>query len=144
MLKIGIAEYEELRRHGEETYPDECCGILVGEFSRETRVVRAIVRCTNVAPESLNHRYSIDPREVIGTQRDFRDRNLEIVGFYHSHPEHPPEWSSTDLEEAHWIGCSYVITRVEMGSAEETKSFLLAGKMEEDKFFVDEAIIVGL
>jgi len=63
---------------------------------------------------------------------------MEIVGFYHSHPDHPARPSPTDLEDAHWIGCSYVITSVVQGKAHETRSFLLNGTLEEDKHFVEE------
>jgi proteasome lid subunit RPN8/RPN11 len=65
------------------------------------------------------------------------------VGFYHSHPDHPAKWSQTDLTEAHWIGCSYVITSVEKGKAAITNSFLLTGTMEEDKRFEDEEVRVA-
>ena len=65
---------------------------------------------------------------------------MEIVGFYHSHPDHPARWSATDLAEAHWYGCSYVITSVEKGKAATTHSFVLLGESEEDKQFADEAI----
>jgi proteasome lid subunit RPN8/RPN11 len=143
MLKIGIAEYEQIRQHGEETYPGECCGILIGTFSGDTRVVISTVPCANASTNSPQNRYSIDPREVIRAQRKARDRGLEILGFYHSHPDDPPQWSSTDLEEAHWIGCSYVITSVDKGRATETKSFVLTGKLEEDKSFMEEEMIVA-
>jgi proteasome lid subunit RPN8/RPN11 len=71
-----------------------------------------------------------------------RVRGEDIVGFYHSHPDHPARWSQTDLAEAHWIGCSYVITSVEKGKAVLTNSFELAGTDENDKKFVDEKIDV--
>ena len=63
-------------------------------------------------------------------------------GFYHSHPDHPARWSLTDFQEAHWIGCSYVITAVEKGKAAVTNSFTLTGTSEEDKALVDEPIVV--
>jgi proteasome lid subunit RPN8/RPN11 len=66
---------------------------------------------------------------------------LDIVGFYHSHPDHPARWSATDLAEAHWTGCSYVITSVEKGHAELTNSFLLQDQ-EEAKHFEDEPLEV--
>lgn len=141
MLKIGIAEYEQIRRHGEETYPDEACGILLGTFSGDARIVVAVERCANASQDSTRNRYSIDPVELVRAQRNARESGLEIVGFYHSHPDHPPQWSPTDLEQAHWIGCSYVITTVDKGVATESKSFLLAGKLEEDKSFVEEEIV---
>ncbi len=78
--------------------------------------------------------------ELIRVQRQARARGLDIVGFYHSHPDHPAQWSSTDIAEAHWLGCSYIITRVAHGSADVTNSFLLHGTSEEDKHFNDEPI----
>jgi proteasome lid subunit RPN8/RPN11 len=75
-------------------------------------------------------------------QRTGRERGLDIVGFYHSHPDHPAQWSSTDFAEAHWIGCSYVITAVEKGAARQTNSFLLTGTTEDDKAFRNEIIEV--
>ena len=69
-------------------------------------------------------RYHIDPRELVRIQRQGHERGLDIVGFYHSHPDHPARWSQTDLAEAHWIGCSYVITAVEHGKAAQTKHSL--------------------
>ena len=88
-------------------------------------------------------RYHIDPRELVRIQRQGRERGLDIIGFYHSHPDHPVRWSQTDLAEAHWIGCSYVITSVEKGRAVTTNSFALHGVAEEDKHFDDEEIEVG-
>jgi proteasome lid subunit RPN8/RPN11 len=73
-------------------------------------------------------------------QRQARTRSLDIIGFYHSHPDHPAMWSSTDFAEAHWMGCSYVITRVAAGKADVTNSFLLRGTSEEAKAFENEAI----
>ena len=66
-----------------------------------------------------------------------------IVGFYHSHPDHPARWSSTDLAGAHWIGCSYVITSVEKGKAAVTNSFELTGTDESDKRLQDETVEVS-
>jgi proteasome lid subunit RPN8/RPN11 len=76
-------------------------------------------------------------------RREGRSRGEDIVGFYHSHPDHPAHWSSTDLAEAHWFGCSYVITSVEKGKAAITNSFELTGSGETDKRLVDEPIEVS-
>ncbi len=140
MLKLRQADYAAIRRHGEQAYPHECCGILLGTRAAEVREVRASVPCGNAEADSPRRRYSIDPREIIGIQRDARERGLEIVGFYHSHPDHPARWSPTDLEEAHWNGCSYVITSVRQGKAAHTLSFVLTGTGEEDKALVEEEI----
>jgi proteasome lid subunit RPN8/RPN11 len=67
---------------------------------------------------------------------------MEIVGFYHSHPDHPAQPSPTDLEHAHWIGYSYVITSVTQGEATDTRSFLLSGPKEEDKSLAEEALVI--
>jgi proteasome lid subunit RPN8/RPN11 len=80
--------------------------------------------------------------ELVKIEREARSKGLGIGGFYHSHPDHPAQWSPTDFAEAHWLGCSYVITAVEQGKAAVTNSFLLAGVIEEDKRFEDEDIEV--
>ena len=82
------------------------------------------------------------PGISIRIQREGRERGEDIVGFYHSHPDHPAQWSTTDLAEAHWFGCSYVITSVEKGGATITNSFELTGCDEADKKFVDEKLEV--
>jgi proteasome lid subunit RPN8/RPN11 len=142
MLKFHQPDFDEVRRHGEETYPDECCGILLGTMDGDTREVRATARCGNTRIDSPQNRYNIDPRELVRVQREARERELDIIGFYHSHPDHPARWSQTDFQEAHWIGCSYVITAVEKGKSAVTNSFALTGTTEEDKALVDEAIAI--
>src|SRR5436190_6323808 len=143
MLRLGQSHYDALRQHGEETYPHECCGVLLGRIEDDgTRVVTSLARATNTRTDSPQNRYNIDPKEVIRLQREAREREEEIIGFYHSHPDHPAQWSQTDLAEAHWIGCSYIITQVENGRASRTNSFALAGTTEEDKRFEDERLEV--
>ena len=142
-LRISTIEWERIRRHGEETYPHECCGVLLGEIDADgAKRVKAIVRCDNRRLDSPHNRYSIDPRELVRIQREARGRDLDIVGFYHSHPEHPARWSQTDLAEAHWFSCSYVITSVVKGKADRTNSFELAGSDEGDKKLLDEEIVL--
>ena len=142
MLTLRRSDYDLLRRHGEETYPHECCGVLLGQMDGDQRIVTSVARCGNTRNDSPHNRYNIDPKELIRIQRQGRERGEDIVGFYHSHPDHPPRWSSTDLAEAHWIGCSYVITSVEKGKAAVTNSFELTGTDENDKKLVDEKIEV--
>jgi proteasome lid subunit RPN8/RPN11 len=139
MLKLSQSDYQALRRHGEETYPHECCGVLLGRLEDDgSKAVSRIARCGNTREDSPHNRYHIDPKELVRIQREGRERGEDIVGFYHSHPDHPARWSVTDLAEAHWFGCSYVITSVENGVAGITNSFELAGVDESDKKFVDE------
>ena len=142
MLKLQMSDYDKIRRHGEETYPNECCGILLGTSEGDVRTVRSTIRCNNTRTDSPENRYHIDPRELLRIQREAHESGLDIVGFYHSHPDHPAHWSQTDFEEAHWIGCSYVITGVENGMATQTNSFALAGSREEDKALIEEEVVL--
>ena len=145
MLQISYANYEALRAHGEETYPHECCGVLLGknEPGKGNRVEQ-LVRAGNTRTDSAHNRYNIAPQELVKIQRQARGLGLDIVGFYHSHPDHPAQWSPTDYAEAHWMGCSYIITSVDNGKAVLTNSFLLTGTTEEDKKFEDEAIEIEI
>jgi proteasome lid subunit RPN8/RPN11 len=138
VLKISKPVFDAIRRHGEQTYPHECCGVLLGHINGNGRFITSATPCGNTRTDSPQNRYHIDPRELIRIQREGRERDEDILGFYHSHPDHPAHWSSTDLADAHWFGCSYVITSVQKGEAAATHSFLLDGAGEEDKQFVDE------
>ncbi|HWG20523.1 MAG TPA: M67 family metallopeptidase [Terracidiphilus sp.] len=140
VLRISKPVYDSLRAHGEETYPHECCGALLGHSSPEGWQVTAAVRAANTRTDSAHNRYQIAPLELVRIQRDANRQGLDIAGFYHSHPDHPAQWSSTDFAEAHWIGCTYVITEVATGKAAVTNAFLLAGAAEEDKRFESQAI----
>ncbi|PYX40903.1 MAG: hypothetical protein DMG81_04945 [Acidobacteria bacterium] len=142
MLKISPKDYAEIRRHGEETYPHECCGVLLGQMDGDVRIVTSTARCGNTRTDSPQNRYHIDPKELVRIQRQARERAEDVIGFYHSHPDHPAQWSKTDLEEAHWISCSYVITRVAAGKADVTNSFELTGSDEADKSFTQESVEV--
>jgi len=143
MIKISHDAYEGMRKHGEDTYPHECCGVLLGRFEEDgTRVVSSAERCGNMRTDSPQNRYQIDPHELVKIQRQGRERDEDIIGFYHSHPDHPAQWSTTDLAEAHWFGCSYVITAVQSGRAVMTNSFLLMGAEDEEKHFYEEKIVL--
>jgi proteasome lid subunit RPN8/RPN11 len=134
--------YESIRYHGEETYPNECCGALLGTPTPDGWQVQKALRAGNTRTDSAHNRYNIAPLELVKIEREARRQGLGIAGFYHSHPDHPAQWSPTDFAEAHWLGCSYVITAVALGKATVTNSFLLAGATEEDKRFEQETIVV--
>ena len=139
-LTISKPLYDQLRAHGEETYPHECCGILLGKSDVDALTVTEILRAGNTRIDSAHNRYNIAPQELIAAQREGRKSGLDIVGFYHSHPDHPAQWSPTDFAEAHWLGCAYIITAIEKGRAQITNSFLLTGTNEEDKAFANQTI----
>ena len=141
-LSLSRSVYDAIRAHGEQTYPNECCGALLGRHTPEGWRVEAAVPAGNTRSDSAHNRYHIAPLELVKIERDARRQGLGIAAFYHSHPDHPAQWSQTDFAEAHWLGCSYVITAVAQGKATITNSFLLAGETEEEKRFEQETICV--
>jgi proteasome lid subunit RPN8/RPN11 len=143
MIRISEDDLRAIQAHGEEIYPHECCGVLLGKSEAGVgNRVSLTVRAGNTRTDSAHNRYNIAPQELVRIQRQARGLGFDIVGFYHSHPDHPAQWSQTDFAEAHWMGCSYVITSVEKGKAVLTNSFLLTGTSEENKAFENEGIFV--
>ncbi|MBA3892527.1 MAG: M67 family metallopeptidase [Gemmatimonadales bacterium] len=114
----------DIRRHGEGAYPAECCGILAGRVAdagvkEVARLGPAVNRRTDDP-----HRYLIAPDDLRRLERDLRLEGLEIVGYYHSHPDHPAVPSAFDTEHA-WPWYSYLIVRVEQGRGLEAASWTL-------------------
>ncbi len=140
LLHLTRAVYDQIRAHGEQTYPHECCGALLGLSTPHGWKVEAAVAAGNARTDSAHNRYQIAPLELVRIEREARRQGLDIAGFYHSHPDHPAQWSQTDFAEAHWLGCCYVITEVAQGQAAVTNSFLLTGPTEEEKRFEPQAI----
>jgi len=143
VLYLSKAVYDAIRAHGEETYPNECCGALLGRSTAEGWSINTSVKASNARTDSAHNRYQISAGELVRIEREARKQGLSIGGFYHSHPDHPAQWSPTDLSEAHWLGCSYVITAVAQGKAVLTNSFSLVGETEENKHFELETIEVS-
>lgn len=141
-FSIPAEVFNSLRRHGEESYPHECCGALLGQPTPEGWRVASAVRAGNTRTDSAHNRYNIAPLELVKIEREADRKGLQIAGFYHSHPDHPAQWSQTDFAEAHWLGCCYVITEVAQGKAGTTNSFLLVGTAEEDKHFEQQTVVV--
>jgi proteasome lid subunit RPN8/RPN11 len=142
VLKLTSSQLEQIHRHGEATYPHECCGVLTGEMQADgSKQARAVVECGNAHNDPARSWYQIDPRELVRIQREASERGEDVIGFYHSHPDDAAQWSASDLEEAHWTGCSYVITSVQRGNAAQTNSFELVDD-ESSKRFDDESLVV--
>src|SRR5580658_8238120 len=142
ILHITRAVYDQIRAHGEQTYPNECCGALLGRLTPQGWRVQSAVPAGNTRTDSAHNRYQIAPVELVRIEREARRQGFEIAGFYHSHPDHPAQWSATDFAEAHWLGCTYLITEVAQGKASVSNSFLLTGTTEEEKQFVQESILL--
>ena len=138
-LKITVAQLEQIRHHAEATYPRECCGVLTGEIQTDgSRKALAVVSCSNAHNDPSLSWYQIDPRELVRIQREAYQRSEDVIGFYHSHPDDTAMWSASDLDEAHWTGCSYVITSVVQGRATQTNSFELIGHETSKRFEAEE------
>ena len=114
-LSIEAPLVEDIRRHGADAYPEECCGVMIGRSRRAGAEVVRLVPAENTREDAARHnRYLIEPRTILRCQREAREPGLDIVGYYHSHPDHPAEPSDFDREHA-WPGTSYLIVAVEGG-----------------------------
>jgi proteasome lid subunit RPN8/RPN11 len=143
VLRISKADYDLIRWEAEHSYPYECCGIILGTLEGGERRVTMTLKCENARADAAHHRYSIHPEQVVAALKLARSRSENIVGFYHSHPDCPPRYSTTDLTEAHWFGCSYVITSVDGGHASATDSYVLVGTENRKKFLAEEIEVVA-
>ena len=114
-----------IRKHAEATYPEECCGFLLGKAGTVNEGVR-IHRVPNRQQTNRERRYTITPEDYRAADQDARDHDQDIVGFYHSHPDHPAKPSPTDLEEATFPGYTYIIVSVHNGEAGAITAWRLA------------------
>ena len=111
-------------KHVRESYPDECCGLLLGKQCPEKNEVLEIYRAENLNKERAKDRYELNPADFLKADRYSQEKKMQIVGIYHSHPDHPARPSVVDTERA-WEGYSYVIVAVEGGKSCEANSFVL-------------------
>ncbi len=116
-----------LRRHGEETYPEEACGFLIGPppvAGNPRRVVDAVVRAENEKRSERTHRFLINPEQLRHLEQYWEAKGRSVVGIYHSHPDHPAAPSQFDLEHA-WPWYVYVLIGVDQGRAQKVAAFEL-------------------
>ncbi|HJP93226.1 MAG TPA: M67 family metallopeptidase [Pyrinomonadaceae bacterium] len=129
MIRINRKQLEEIREHGVRDYPYECCGLLLGRYGADGKVVKETYPISNAREESAKrNRFLITPEELMRGERYARDKDLEIVGFYHSHPDSPAVPSQYDLEHA-WPTYSYIIVST---SSDEAKD-LFSWEQEPDR-----------
>lgn len=121
-LRLSGALIEEIRRAGERAYPAECCGLLAGQPGAVKEVFR-LVPMTNRRTDDP-HRYLISPDDLRRVEVELQSAGLEVLGSYHSHPDHPAAPSAFDTEHA-WPWYSYLIVRVDEGRAAELTSWVL-------------------
>ena len=113
MITLSPERITEIGLHGERDYPYECCGLLIGRYGNEgSKIVLETFAISNAREESAKrNRFLIQPGELLRGESYAREKNLEVVGFYHSHPESPAVPSQYDLEHA-WPSYSYIIVSV--------------------------------
>jgi len=156
VLKLHSHHLQALQTHAESTYPEECCGLLLGHLSGSAKTLIEVLPTENTWDDeaaeafqsiegsaklesSKRSRFSIAPIVMLNAQKDARDRNLDIIGVYHSHPDHPAVPSEFDQAIA-WSKYSYIIVSVQDGLACDLKSWSL----DDDHQFQPEEILTVL
>jgi len=137
-LKIGAGDVGHIHDHAKETYPEECAGVLVGMDTGGMKIVVDVWRAENTHEEERSRRFLIEPLKIKEFEERAAERDMDVLGFYHSHPDHPAEPSEYDREHA-WPGWSYVIASVSAENVEDMRSWVLKG----DRSGYDEEPIVG-
>ena len=137
-MKIERQALDAIRFHGAEGYPNEICGIMIGPpvqgsprnhgkasdfVGFRDHSVTDVKRARNIIVDRARDRYEIDPRDQVRIQREADAAGLDIVGYYHSHPDHPAQASRFDTERA-WAGYVYVIVSVRAGEAVDANAFV--------------------
>ncbi|MDE3057088.1 MAG: M67 family metallopeptidase [Bacteroidota bacterium] len=124
MIRIKENLIRQIEKHGEKTYPEECCGIMLGKMNGRIHEIEQIVELENTQEENRRRRFLISPDQYMKAEKIATEKKLELLGFYHSHPDHPAIPSAFDTEHAlPWF--AYIITSVENGKAVRTTAWQL-------------------
>lgn len=138
-VKIEQALIRAIKKHGEETYPHECCGFLLGKaLDGSKQVVSALKAANSRETRARRNRFLIAPDEYLRAEKVAREQALDVIGFYHSHPEVEAQPSQYDIEHA-WPWYSYLIVSVKGRRADKVTSWVL----EDDRSqFCEETLII--
>jgi len=128
LIHLSTEHMNQIRLHGEQDFPYECCGALLGEYKNEVRFVREIRPMANVHSESHDRRFLISPDQMFALMKEERQTGQVILGFYHSHPDHPAQPSATDLD---WASPFYIYIIVSVLSGVAAR--LTAWELREDR-----------
>jgi proteasome lid subunit RPN8/RPN11 len=128
MVQIPEELMRAIREHGRDSYGDEACGVMFGKNQASSKEVMSLLPLENSREGERHRRFLITPRDYQRAEAEASARGLELLGFYHSHPDHPAYPSTYDLEHA-WPFFSYVIVSVRRGEPNGVRSFV----MEEDR-----------
>lgn len=139
MLVLPKPLHDEITTHGAASYPYEGCGLLLGSAEDGRNVVVAARPLPNVWPVESEkaERFRIDPNDWRDVELEAMSEGLDVVGIFHSHPDHPPVASPRDLAWASWPGYSYLITQVVAGQPADSRSWQLAG---DRSGFIEEVV----
>ena len=137
-VHISRSVYEEILNHARESYPNECCGVLVGANYGGERKIFESHRATNANTDRAHDRYIIEANEFNLIDKMARIQSMDIMGFYHSHPDHPDKPSETDRQEGQ-TGYSYIIISVKGGKDTSMRSWMIE---EDTSPFTEEKIKV--
>jgi proteasome lid subunit RPN8/RPN11 len=135
-LRVDSAVEQEIRRHGEETYPHECCGALVGRSGHAT----VTVALPNTTEEGPRRRFLVRPSDYRLAEQRAKELGGELLGFYHSHPDHPAVPSQYDLEHA-WPVYSYIVVSIANRAAVDLRSWEMA--IDRSRFAEEEISAFG-
>ena len=124
MLVIEHKVLEQLFEHLRRTYPQEGCGAFLGRLEGDRKAVSEIRPLANRHEEAPETRYTVDPKEHLTLEREARTRGLAILGFYHSHPDHPARPSEFDRQHAHAVYV-YLVVRVAKGQVDGATAWVL-------------------
>lgn len=129
MVKVPANVISQIEKHGERTYPEECCGIMLGSNGGNDQTVEEIVELENEQGENRRRRFFVTPKQYLQAERTAAEKKLELLGFYHSHPDHPAAPSEFDRDHAlPWF--TYVIVSVANRKAGDTTAWLLTETRE--------------
>ena len=135
-ITLTTAVDAAIRAHGRETFPHECCGAMLGQDGR----VSEVFRLPNTTDEGPRRRFLVRPEDYRIAEQRARESGLDLLGFYHSHPDHPARPSQYDLDHA-WPFFSYVIVSVMAGE----DKLLTSWRLKEDRSaFDEESVEAGL
>jgi proteasome lid subunit RPN8/RPN11 len=139
-LSINEREIKKIKIHGEKAYPEECCGVLIGEKEgEEDSFVLEARAMVNTNEGTRERRYNIDPVDLMKIDKEVEEKGFELLGIYHSHPNHPSQPSKFDLEYA-WPNFSYIILSVKGGKSDLLTSWKLKSDRSE---FLQEDIRIS-
>ncbi len=137
MLRLHQGLAERIRAHAAQSYPYECCGALLGADKTAGREIRDLVALDNQRHDSARNRYLVNAADVLRVETAARERGLDVVGWYHSHPDAPERPSDFDRDHA-WPWYSYLIVSVEAAEPRRMASWRLA---EDRSRFEPEEIL---